>query len=488
MDLFFPSLTNLCGLPLLRTVCHFRFRILFLMAFIVFFCPRVFSQEISVDSFRALENDLTANTYGTMEYDQNGEPAALIKVVTTETGFVFNGGMLGIVKTVQQAGEIWVYVPHGLQRITIAHPDLGVLRDYYFPVSIEKARTYELRLKTVRPQRSETELTPVVNVTFDNPMENSGIYLSGVLVGTGSWSGQVAATDFLLEVKQEGYVTYSTMITFAPDEQDKTITVPLLEPVKGVIRADSDPAGVDVYMDGILKGTSPILIDNLKAGTYSIEFRKRGYRPYTTSVNVRTEETYKADAVLKRVNHNVYAGLSYQAGHLSSLSAFAGIYFWNVNIEAGYLIPFSSSERTYWVTSPSTFAETGSVSHVAYDYSVKNAFTASIGYGIPIGKRMCLTPSAGAVLYHIEGTYSPQDGDITVKGDDYSLSRTYTVSGQFSVRMEYSPLNHLSLTLAPSYEFPLNKGDQATQLDESTDLIRKWCGGFSVKAGLKVYF
>lgn len=69
------------------------------------------AQTISISSFKMLDTDLTANTAGTMETDQNGETAALIKVVTTQTGFTFDGGALGIVKTVQKPSEIWVYVP-----------------------------------------------------------------------------------------------------------------------------------------------------------------------------------------------------------------------------------------------------------------------------------------------------------------------------------------------------------------------------------------
>lgn len=467
---------------------HSKWFIVCLLALMTICSSRAFAQELSVDSFRSLENDLTANTYGTIEYDQNGDPAALIKVVTTETGFVFSGGMLGIVKTVQQPGEIWVYVPFGLQRITIAHPDFGVLRDYYFPVSIDKARTYELRLKAVRPARTDAELTPVVNVTFDNPMENSGIFLSGVLVGTGSWSGQVAATDFLLEVKQEGYVTYSTTITFAPDELDKTIPIPPLEPIKGVIRADSDPADVNVYMDGILKGRSPLLIENLKADDYNISFRKRGYRPYYMTVSVRTEETYKAEAVLKRVNNNVYAGVGYQTGHLSGIIACAGIYLWNLNIEASYLIPSVLKERIWWVTSPDAW--TGKTRQIAYDYAPAYALKTSVGYGIPLGKHLCLTGNIGAVFYRIEGECSIQDSDIDTDFslEDYGKDITSVKSGHASLRMEYSPIRHLSFTVVPSYEFPLSMGDVATTIDDSTDLIRKWCKGASVQAGMKFYF
>ena len=38
--------------------------------------------------------------------DQNGEIAALIKIVTTEKGFGFDGGMMGVVGSEQKLGEI----------------------------------------------------------------------------------------------------------------------------------------------------------------------------------------------------------------------------------------------------------------------------------------------------------------------------------------------------------------------------------------------
>ena len=120
---------------------------LLLLVFTLGFLHGIIAQTISVSSFRLLETDLTANTAGTMEIDQNGETAALIKVVTTQTGFSFDGGALGVVKTKQNSGEIWIYVPHGLKRISISQPDYGVLRDYYFNIPIEAARTYEMILK-----------------------------------------------------------------------------------------------------------------------------------------------------------------------------------------------------------------------------------------------------------------------------------------------------------------------------------------------------
>ena len=74
------------------------------------------SQNISVKSFLPLPYDGAASSLNGKRIDQNGEVAALIKVVTTETGFTFEGGRLGIVDTKQEAGEIWVWVPRASRK------------------------------------------------------------------------------------------------------------------------------------------------------------------------------------------------------------------------------------------------------------------------------------------------------------------------------------------------------------------------------------
>lgn len=129
----------------------------FLIYIILFYSLSAFAQTISVSSFKLLETDLTANTAGTMETDQNGETAALIKVVATQTGFTFDGGSLGIVKTIQKPSEIWVYVPRGLKKITISHPQLGMLRDHYLNIPIEAARTYEMVLIIGETQKTRSD-------------------------------------------------------------------------------------------------------------------------------------------------------------------------------------------------------------------------------------------------------------------------------------------------------------------------------------------
>ena len=102
------------------------------------------AQNMKVLDFKLLETDLTANRYGTRKVDQNGETAALIKIVTPEKGFSFDGGSLGVVATEEHTGEIWLYVPRQAQKLIIQHQDYGVLRDFYYPINIQGGKTYEM--------------------------------------------------------------------------------------------------------------------------------------------------------------------------------------------------------------------------------------------------------------------------------------------------------------------------------------------------------
>ncbi len=140
----------------------------------------VWGQNISVREFYLDANDLTANAYGTMEYDQNGEVCALIKVETTQKGFRFDGGSIGVTKVDEtHVGEVWIYVPHGIRKISIHHAQLGSLRNYEFPVSIESARTYVMKLTTGKVQTIVEEVITQQLVVFRGDPPNSLVSLDG---------------------------------------------------------------------------------------------------------------------------------------------------------------------------------------------------------------------------------------------------------------------------------------------------------------------
>ena len=239
-----------------------------------------FAQNISVSSFKSLDTDLTANTAGTMEKDQNGEAAALIKVVTTQTGFTFDGGALGIVKTKQTPGEVWVYIPRGSKKITIKHPQLGVLRDYFFPIAIESARTYEMVLIAGEVQTVVKQARTSQYVVFQLMPPDAVVELDGELLKTeggvaskmmkfGTYNYRVQAPNYLLEA---GSVTVD-------DPNNKKVVNISLKPnfAKVTINVDNN---AEIWVNGEKKGEGS-WSGNLGAGTYELEAKKEGHRSTT---------------------------------------------------------------------------------------------------------------------------------------------------------------------------------------------------------------
>lgn len=324
------------------------------------FCVLLQAQTINVKSFRMLDNDLTANTNGTYELDQNGEKAALIKVVTNQTGFSFDCGSLGVVKTMQKPSEIWVYVPRGVRRITISHPTLGVLRDYDFPVSLEGARTYEMVLTTdqvetivkhdvggqylimnVSPpsaivnidgvevpvedgvvtklitygkhnysvsdpyykeeqgvihmgkekQTLNVSLTPNYGLLFisTTPDHGASVYIDDNLSPAGTTPFQTSKLrkgNHNLRIKLALYETKDTTINVADGKSD--VVIPM-SPLYGTVEVTA-PGGCHIYINDEDKGSN-LFKGRLTEGLYKIEARKDSYRPYETSMQIHKGET-----------------------------------------------------------------------------------------------------------------------------------------------------------------------------------------------------
>ena len=258
------------------------------------------AQGISVESFRLLENDLTANTHGTMEKDFNGETAALIKVMTTEQGFVFDGGMVGIVKVRQEVSEVFVYVPHGIKKMSIKHPQLGMIRDYYFPVSIEKARTYEMRLTTGKVETIVTRSAGKQYVMFNITPTNAIVELDGMplelvdgyaekSMAYGTYDYRVSCADYHTEA---GKLTVS-----AAGKVEKNIS---LRPNFGWIdvQGRSEYHGAQVYLDNKHIGQLPLKSDAVKSGTYQVKVLKALYKPFEQQVTVTDNNTTTLNVAL----------------------------------------------------------------------------------------------------------------------------------------------------------------------------------------------
>jgi hypothetical protein len=251
---------------------------------------------LSVQSFRKLPNDLDARVNEPLK-DQNGDLCAIIKVATTQTGFNFDCGQIGIIKTIQKLSEIWVYVPYGVKRLTIFHPQLGILRDYQIPISVEKATVYELVLITGKVVQSveETIVSQWLAITPE-PAE-AMIYLNDNFVKSGVYQVKLKPGTYTYRVEAPMYNTEAGKIEIADSKKDLIVK---LKPAFGYIMVNSEPENdAIVIIDGKMqKNTTPCQSEPLASGEHTVQVVKDMFQPVAQKVKVNVGQTTKISSKL----------------------------------------------------------------------------------------------------------------------------------------------------------------------------------------------
>lgn len=245
-----------------------------------------FAQDryLDVESFKALPTDMDARIQAPVE-DQNGEKCALIKVQSNVKGLIFESPAMGIVKQEVEKGEIWVYVPAGSRAVTLLHNDFPPFRNYMYPVKIEKATVYEMKVvghigrDTIsgNAQMMTLNVLPASASVFiddeEMPMEN-GLFTA--MMPKGSHTYRIEAKDY-----------EPTSGTIDLNDQQWVRSIRLKEKF-GYINVTTYPeAGANVYINDKLAGQTPFKSDNLNPTNYTVRVEKDLYFPKDTTATVR---------------------------------------------------------------------------------------------------------------------------------------------------------------------------------------------------------
>jgi hypothetical protein len=81
---------------------------------------------------------------------------------------------------------------------------------------------------------------------------------------------------------------------------DGTSSAATAEPRLGSLRVESRPAGAQVWVDGALIGTAPLVLSRLGTGAHAVRLELPGYRPWFTSVTINPGEQARVAASLEQ--------------------------------------------------------------------------------------------------------------------------------------------------------------------------------------------
>lgn len=268
----------------------------FSLTFILCFCcTYLCAQNINVTSFDCDEKDLTANLQGTTVLDQNGNKCALIRIQTTQKGFTFDVGSLGVQQIVSdKVGEVWVYVPAGVRRMTIRHQQLGSLSDYNFPIQVQSGKTYRMQLVTAQVQTIVQNASTQQYVLFKVTPPNAIVEFDGDVleVADGTATKRKAFGTYTYSVQAPLYHTQSGSVT-VNDPQNKHRVEVALQPAYGFIEVpgDGNLQGAKVFINNEYKGTAPYRSERMASGSYHVRLLQNLYAPLQQEVTVTDNQT-----------------------------------------------------------------------------------------------------------------------------------------------------------------------------------------------------
>ena len=487
--------------------------------------------QMKVKDFRLLESDQDARI-AYKRQDDNNRLAALIKVQTTETGFNFSAGTIGIVgNVVYKSGEVWVYVPRRAQRLTITHPRYGVAREYEFPIPIEGGNVYELVLDlgvgrfmnisasephsiiimdndTLGPSpvtqryilyglhhfyasapgylegKVEFEVTETSDENLLIPMQNvqnqyhrvtlnAGrgiqIFRDGTLLGSDSWEGILREGSYTFTTHRENYDDADTRITVGSTGRNFfDLTAP--KPVNGTLKLTVSPlrTGVTNSQGQFVSHRDPI---TLPAGKHYFSFKASGYISQNdVEFNIQPHQITEHTINLEPIDY--VKPTSFYAGGGYTYASLSGI-----SVTAGVTLFNVDLQLSYAIGMSATdelswYEEKNNSFYSKMNYKL-NTFAVRLGYQVRLSNRLAVTPLLGYFAQSLSGNTIEGSGSL---GDGASASG-FTIGAKLVI----IPAHHFGIFLMPEFGIGGKETDAFKAIADKANIS---AGGLMATAGV----
>jgi len=256
------------------------------------------AQNISVKSFYSAPDDMSARVTAPI-IDQNGDKCALIKIKTTQMGLTFEGDMMGIEKTVQKVAEVWVYVPFGAKKISIAHGKLGRLDNYIYTENIKEASVYIMELTTgkVTTIVEDVEI-PMQWFTISSTPDGADVYIDEQLVGSTPYQKKIQVGTYNYRLEKAMYHNSAGVLSLKESGKEEVNLV--LKPSFGFVNIKSTPeSGASLEIDGRpVSEKTPFKSESLLSGEHRVVLKKVMFQPKTVNFEIKDGETTHLDVEL----------------------------------------------------------------------------------------------------------------------------------------------------------------------------------------------
>lgn len=241
-----------------------------------------------VGQFYTMREDMT---------DDNYTPFAVIRIKTENMTaeqvekLGFQGDARTFFDVEFHENEAWVYLTYLATYLKITHPDLSST-EFTIPYDMEPLHGYEIVLVSGAVDRNGGGKG---SLTLTTKPAGATVYMNGVKVSatTPYTNDMIAAGSYEVMVSKKDYQNVTRQITV---ENGKELEINIdMELSFGIINVNSNPSGATVYVDGMMKGVTPLVISDIQVGQHVLKLVKDEYD--TTEDRFTLEEGAEFDVM-----------------------------------------------------------------------------------------------------------------------------------------------------------------------------------------------
>ena len=106
------------------------------------------------------------------------------------------------------------------------------------------------------------------------------IYKGVTLLGTGFWTGDLECGTYQIETRKSNHTSSFTNLEITKQSANRSYSLKAPVPIVASLKIDGEPYDAAVYVDGVYKGTTPIVINDIIIGEHELRIEQKGYMPY----------------------------------------------------------------------------------------------------------------------------------------------------------------------------------------------------------------
>lgn len=384
------------------------------------------------------------------------------------------------------------------------------------------------------------------NAVSIQAMDEASIYINGKLAANGTWKGDLVCGDYDIEVRCQGYNPLKKSITVELADRAQQVRLTQMTPITGTLSVQSNVARSKVYVGGILKGETPLLLRNVKVGDYNVKVDSDGYTTAEAMVTVEQDKTTTVSlqqSPLGKVNFesNVSTAVLEVDGRVYKKGSYPReletgeheVTFYapehksktkKVDVEQGVVnSEYVKLQKYYFQPFGSDIHVTLGVQALRYP-GVEFSIGSFVYKGILVGMDLNYGVTNKSAAFVDESTlevstydFHPSQfnfkvgwgssigtrvrlagfvglGTTMLKSKEYSASNFSEKYGKFNVpsfnagaRLEVAVVDMVSIYLQPSYNLAMKKSDGVLNLLASNPEFKKYIQGFNVGVGACFY-